>query len=307
MGFKPKGAQYKGNSESFVQVTYPTLEGGDGATENFFGRVSVIYYVGTQAATQLNDKGYMPKPSEQVVVAADLPEWEHQYVEDGDPQQVRITVKGDWNGMPKAFSCAVRSQKDVNNQSIKGLDWTLPGNSTLAKLAGTLQVPSFLDTKSKDHVELCVLLNQPLCIDLENKANRAGDKIYMNVAKDGLSKIRKNDKVPEITAVPYVIGLEGISDKDENDFELTEEIVAKINYGTKRVFMLAKEYEGSKMQELLKAEGTDDGSKDYFVDTHEEWKAQEEASGGEEVQRTPESAKPKQRPVVDDFDEDTPF
>ncbi len=244
-GTAPNGVAYK----------YPVPEGGSQAA-----RISLIVDIGTQERPDFEEKDKAgnvievkpQKPSQQLIIFADLVDQVVDYGGDIGEKQYRLMLNKNFKGDIAGVNFTAVPPRDADGNMIAGKIWTFHPANLLTKLAKATNNEHILGVDEVNNMDIGALLGAGFYADVEVKSNDSGKKkddgtpiIYTNVNFKGASKLPmvkgKQLEIDELQAEPLIL----------NHDNVTEETLVFIRGKVLEMMKQAKEYEGSNLQKLL--------------------------------------------------------
>lgn len=255
MSYKPNAQPKKTVVKSATDkpFKYPIPEAGSNAA-----RISLIVDIGTQERGPYVDpttKEEKPQnPIQQVVVFADLVDQVVDYGGDIGEKQYRLLLNSQYDNEIKGVNFAAFPPRDADGKLIEGKVWTFHPASLLTKLAKATGKEHILGTDPDNNMNIAELLGAAFYADVQVTSNedKKGKKdadgnviVYHNVKFGGASKLPlvkgKPVEVEELTVTPMIL----------NHNNVTEETVILIRGKVLEMMKKAKEYSGSKLEQLL--------------------------------------------------------
>lgn len=278
-GTAPNGVAYK----------YPVPEGGSQAA-----RISLIVDIGTQERPDFEEKDKAgnvievkpQKPSQQLIIFADLVDQVVDYGGDIGEKQYRLMLNKNFKGDIAGVNFGAVPPRDADGNLIEGKIWTFHPANLLTKLAKATGNEHILGVDEATNMDIGALLGAGFYADVEVKSVDSGKKkedgtpiIYNNVNFKGAAKLPmvkgKQLEIDALQVEPMIL----------NHDNVTEETLVFIRGKVVEMMKLAKEYDGSNLQKLL-------------------------SKGGSAAKTEPVKAEPAastSAPEPTDFDDDIPF
>jgi len=245
-GIAPNGVAYK----------YPVPDGGSQAA-----RISLIVDIGTQDRPDFEEKDKQgnvievkpQKPAQQVVVFADLVDQVVDYGGDIGEKQYRLMLNKNFKGDIEGINFTAVPYRDGDGKLMEtGKPWTFHPANMLTKLAKATGNEHILGVDKDNNMDIGSLLGAGFYADVEVKSVDSTKKkddgtpiIYNNVNFKGASKLPmvkgKLIEIDELQVKPLIL----------NHSNITEDTLPLIRGKVLSMMKLAKEYEGSKLQQLL--------------------------------------------------------
>ena len=217
-----------------------------------------------------SDKIIMPKEGDKglehkVSAYVDLLNETHDFGEKIGVKNIRLPLHKVSRGLSEGLTLTTVAPRDPKGAYVKGKPWILPATSQWYKIAGVVyteqrqKVSDIIFDARYDNADLnniALLLGKPFMMEVQVKVNTVGEgenaKEFVNISLKSPMSLMKGLTAPAALTGAVAVMMDDVDLLEAKDYLGGARKIDMLRIADIRKIVLAKNYEGSKMQEAIR-------------------------------------------------------